>query len=232
MMVSERADKSGWNREYWLRPWPRHAIRISTLPHSEIKQNMNKPSDPHPQHIDAILREADLLHTPEQISLAYDRVAAAITETLTGNPGRYANPLFLVVPIGGFFPGAEIISRLDFPLEVDYIHATRYRGGTTGGELEFPVRPRTSLQGRPVIIIDDILDEGLTLAAIVDFCRTAGASEVFSAVLAEKKHHRKPAIQHADFTGLTVEDRYVFGCGMDYKGYLRNVTGIYAVKGL
>jgi len=194
---------------------------------------MNIPFPPPPHtHIDEVLREADLLYTPAQVASAYDRIAASITETLTKNLGRYPDPLILVVPIGGIFPGAQIISRLDFPLEVDYLHATRYQGGTTGREIEIPVRPRAPLRGRPVVIIDDILDEGLTLAAVVDFCWAAGACQVLSAVLAEKKHDRKPAIQHADFTGLVVEDRYVFGCGMDYKEYLRNVTGIYAVKGM
>jgi hypoxanthine phosphoribosyltransferase len=83
-----------------------------------------------------------------------------------------------------------------------------------------------------VLLIDDILDEGITLGAIIDFCKQEGAQAVYSAVLVEKQHNRKPLVQHADFSGLIVEDRYVFGCGMDYKGYLRNISGIHAVKGL
>jgi len=192
---------------------------------------MSPPTTPPPlppEQVDKILREADLLCTPEEVESAYDRIAVAITETL----GRTGNPLILIVPIGGVFPAAEIISRLDFALEVDYIHATRYRGDTTGKDLHFLARPQASLEGRTIIVIDDILDEGPTLAAILEFCKKSGAHKVYSAVLAEKRHNRKPTIQHADFTGLTVEDRYVFGCGMDYKGYLRNVRGIYAVKGL
>nr|VFK62008.1 MAG: hypoxanthine phosphoribosyltransferase [Candidatus Kentron sp. UNK]VFK70335.1 MAG: hypoxanthine phosphoribosyltransferase [Candidatus Kentron sp. UNK] len=181
-----------------------------------------------PEQIDRILREADLLYTPDQIDNAYDRIAATITKTL----GRHRNPLILAVPIGGLFASSEIISRLDFALEVDYIHATRYRGDTTGKDLRFLAGPRISLEDRTVIIIDDILDEGETLAGILDFCRENGAHEVYSAVLVEKDHDRKSTIRCADFTGLMVEDRYVFGCGMDYKGYLRNVRGIHAVKGL
>nr|VFJ66231.1 MAG: hypoxanthine phosphoribosyltransferase [Candidatus Kentron sp. FW] len=180
-----------------------------------------------PEQIDRILHEADLLCTPEEIESAYDRIATAITRTL----GRTSNPLILTVPIGGLFPAAEIISRLDFPLEVDYIHATRYRGDTTGKDLHFLARPQISLNGRTVIVIDDILDEGPTLAGILDFCKQNGAHRVYSAVLVEKQRDRG-GIRHADFTGLIVENRYVFGCGMDYKGYLRNVPGIYAVKGL
>nr|VFK32004.1 MAG: hypoxanthine phosphoribosyltransferase [Candidatus Kentron sp. MB]VFK35030.1 MAG: hypoxanthine phosphoribosyltransferase [Candidatus Kentron sp. MB]VFK77120.1 MAG: hypoxanthine phosphoribosyltransferase [Candidatus Kentron sp. MB] len=181
-----------------------------------------------PEQIDKVFDEADLLYGPEEIESAYDRIAAAITETL----GRYSNPLVLAAPTGGLFPATEIISRLDFALEVDYIHVTRYRGDITGNELHFLARPQTSLRDRTIIVIDDILDEGPTLTAILDFCRESGAQKVYSAVLVEKDHDRKTGILHADFTGLVVQDRYVFGCGMDYKGYLRNVRGIYAVKGL
>jgi hypoxanthine phosphoribosyltransferase len=86
------------------------------------------------------------------------------------------------------------------------------------------------LRDRTVLVVDDILDEGLTLAAIVDFCRQQGARAVYSAVLVEKVHDRKSAAVEADFIGIKVEDRYVFGYGMDYHGYLRNVRGIYAVS--
>nr|VFJ88954.1 MAG: hypoxanthine phosphoribosyltransferase [Candidatus Kentron sp. LFY] len=182
--------------------------------------------------IDEILRQADLLCTPDDIRSAYDRMATAITTTITETLGRYGNPLILVVPIGGLFPAAQIISRLDFPLEVDYIHATRYRGDITGKDVHLLARPRIPLKGRSIIVIDDILDEGPTLAGILDFCNESGAHKVYSAVLAEKKRAREPGVQHADFTGVTIEDRYVFGCGMDYKGYLRNVPGIHSVKGL
>lgn len=83
-----------------------------------------------------------------------------------------------------------------------------------------------------MLIIDDILDEGHTLAAIVEYCRDAGAENVYTAVLLDKQHDRKayPGMR-ADFTGLDVEDRYIFGYGLDYKGYWRNAAGIFALKG-
>jgi len=140
--------------------------------------------------------------------------------------------LTLAVMLGGLIPAARLLDRLDFPLDVDYIHATRYRGEIRGTELQWRARPSAELRDRVVLIVDDILDEGLTLAGIVDYCRSAGAAEIYTAVLVDKQHDRKPAIQRADFTGLRVEDRYVFGYGMDYKGYLRNAPGIFAVKGL
>jgi hypoxanthine phosphoribosyltransferase len=130
---------------------------------------------------------------------------------------------------GGFVPGARLVTRLEFPLWIDYIHATRYREKTTGADLRWLKRPGLPLNGRSVLVVDDILDEGITLAEIVEFCKNEGAKEVRSAVLCRKIHDRSNGFM-ADYIGLDVEDRYVFGYGMDYKGYLRNVPGIYAVN--
>jgi hypoxanthine phosphoribosyltransferase len=182
---------------------------------------------PSSRDIDEVLAEADLLHGDAEVQRALDRMAAQITERLAD-----ANPLVLVVMVGGVIPAAELLARLDFPLELDYLHVTRYRGATRGGELHWLVRPLQSLADRVVLVADDILDEGLTLHEILGYCRGAGAREVYSAVLVEKQRARDPRIRTADFTGLPVVDRYVFGYGMDYKGYLRNVRGIYAVRGL
>ena len=132
---------------------------------------------------------------------------------------------------GGLIVTGLLLSKLDFPLQQDYIHATRYRGETSGGDLDWITEPRHSLSGRHVLIVDDILDEGLTLAAIVDYCRNAGAVSVDTVVLVEKIHDRKQGIQ-ANYVGLKTEDRYLFGYGMDYKGYLRNAPGIFAVNDL
>ena len=170
--------------------------------------------------------EADCLCTKPQVDAALDRVAAEIT-------ARYqdSHPLILCVMNGGLIVTSELLLRLDFPLEYDYLHASRYRGATRGGELHWKAEPSIPLQGREVLVVDDILDEGYTLAAIVEHCRAQGAASVASVVLVEKRHERKHGIQ-ADFVGLEVEDRYVFGYGMDYKGQLRNAPGIFAVKGM
>jgi len=170
--------------------------------------------------------EADCLYTAEQVEAALDRLAAQIT-------ARYENrdPLILCVMNGGLIATAGLLRRMDFPLQSDYLHATRYRGETRGGELHWLREPGHPLQGRAVIVVDDILDEGYTLAAIVDHCRAQGAASVESVALVEKQHARKQGIA-ADYVGLMVEDRYVFGYGMDYKDYLRNAPGIFAVKGL
>ena len=178
---------------------------------------------------DQVLRqirdEAAILHGPEAVAKALDRMAEEIAAALDGTL-----PIVLCVLNGGIIPAGRLLSRLAFPLETDYLHATRYRGETRGSqEIAWLCKPHLPLQGRTVLLIDDILDEGHTLKAIIEFCRDAGAAKVYSAVLVEKCHTRRVAGMNADFVGLAVEDRYVFGCGMDYKGYLRNLNGIFTL---
>jgi len=135
----------------------------------------------------------------------------------------------LVVMNGGLIPAGLLLPRLAFPLKVDYLHATRYRERTFGTDLKWIKEAEEPLAGRHLLVIDDILDEGHTLAAILEHCRAAGAAEVLSAVLLKKEHGRSIGLE-ADFTGLQVPDRYLFGYGMDYGGYWRNAPGIFALK--
>ena len=172
----------------------------------------------------AISANAVCLHGPEAVQRALDRMAEAITAELGDS-----FPVILCVLTGGIIPTGHIMTRLSFPLETDYLHATRYRGETSGEEVHWLSKPGTSLQGRTVLIIDDILDEGHTLAQVLEFFREEGAREVYTAVLIEKLHDRRVPGVAADFIGLQVDDRYVFGFGMDYKHYLRNLNGIYAL---
>jgi hypoxanthine phosphoribosyltransferase len=173
-----------------------------------------------------VLQEADELYSAAEVNSAFDSLAARLTEALAER-----NPLFLCVLTGGIIPMGQLLTRLYFPLELDYLHATRYRGETRGRDLQWVARPQTPLQGRVVVVVDDILDEGHTLAAILDYCRQEGAAAVYSVVLVDKHHDRRVPGLEADFHGLVVEDRYVFGQGMDYKGYHRNLPGIHAVRG-
>jgi hypoxanthine phosphoribosyltransferase len=121
---------------------------------------------------------------------------------------------------------------MQFPLEFDFIQVTRYRNTTQGGEIEWRVKPNAEMAGRHVLIIDDIFDEGITLQEIVRFCRNEKAADVKVAVLAYKKRKRRIKDVVADYIGVDVPDRYVFGCGMDYQGYFRNMNGIYALSEL
>lgn len=175
--------------------------------------------------IQNVFEKADCLHDLHAIEIALDKMSTAITKKL-----KDANPLILCVMVGALIPAGHLLTRLNFPLEVDYIHATRYRDQTRGGDLHWLVEPRQSLKNRTVLVIDDILDGGITLAAIIDYCQQAGASEVLTAVMVNKVREREPGGEFIpDFVGLETEDRYLFGFGLDYKGYLRNAPGIYAV---
>ena len=177
------------------------------------------------EDFEAIYARAAQLADRATVEQALDRMAGEISRDLGGR-----NPLVLAVMIGGLMPTAWLLQRLAFPLQLDYLHASRYRGGTRGGaELDWIARPRTSLAGRVVLVVDDILDEGHTLAAILDDCRTHGAAEVRSAVLVEKLHERRSAGLQADYTGLRVADRYLFGCGMDYHEHHRQHAAVYAL---
>lgn len=168
--------------------------------------------------------DADLLHSAEVVTAALDRLAAAITARLADR-----DPVILIVMHGALIPGGRLLNRLPFPCQVGYLHATRYRGDTRGGELHWIAPPSVPVAGRTVLVVDDIFDEGITLKAILEELRRLGAREVYSAVLVNKLHHRKAALA-VDFVGLEVEDRYVFGAGMDYHERLRNLPAIYAVK--
>ena len=178
-----------------------------------------------PEHIRHVFAKSTCLYTKAEVDAALDRLSTEISYQL-GN----SNPIFLCVVVGGMVALGNLLPRMDFPLEVDYIHATRYRNTTVGHELTWKALPSTALKGRTVIIVDDILDGGVTLDGIVKHCEAEQAASIHTAVLVEKEGTRLPeGLARADFCGMSVEDRYVFGYGMDYKGYLRNAPGIYAV---
>jgi hypoxanthine phosphoribosyltransferase len=183
-----------------------------------------RPSAPEPAAIARVRAGAEEIHTPAAVSAALDRMAEAVGRTLGDSC-----PIVLAVMTGGAVPAVRLMRRFDFLHEFDYVHATRYAGTTRGGDIEWLARPRLSLRGRAVLIVDDILDEGHTLKAIQDLCRDSGASALHVAVLTRKLHDRCVPGVTADFVGLEVPDRYVFGVGMDYHEYLRQLDGIYAL---
>ncbi len=170
-----------------------------------------------------VLQRADCLYRAPEVETAIDGMAAAISHALAGK-----DPIAVCLMNGGVVPFGKLLPRLNFPLHMDYVHATRYGQRLKGGELEWLAGPFVPARGRTVLLIDDILDEGTTLAAIEARYRADRAAAVYKAVLVKKDRPRRLAIE-ADFVGLTVPDRYVFGYGMDYKGYLRNAAGIYAL---
>lgn len=170
-----------------------------------------------------VMQQAVCLHDRNRVEAAYQQIAEQINRDMAGG-----DVIALCIMNGGLVPAGMLLPRLDFQLRVDYLHASRYRERTHGDELQWRVEPSQSLAGKDLLIIDDILDEGFTLDAILRFCHDQEAASVKAAVLVEKLHDRgiRPPV---DYIGLQVPDRYVFGCGMDYKGFWRNAPGIYAV---
>ncbi len=168
---------------------------------------------------------ASCLYTAEEVDTTIQTMAQAIINEL-----QHLNPIVLPVMIGGVVLAGKLIPQLPFAMQIDYVHATRYQSGTAGQTLNWIKKPTKSLQDKTVLLIDDILDEGITLAAIIDYCYEVGANKVYTAVLAEKQLNKPKPLEKADFTGLTLPNRYVFGVGMDYREYHRNLAGIYALN--
>ena len=173
----------------------------------------------------AFLENSDCVASAQDVQAAVDRVAAQIEGRLAS-----AYPLVLAVMGGAVVFAGQILPRLRFPLDFDYIHASRYGAQTRGASVEWRVTPPESVKGRTVLVLDDILDGGDTMAAIRERMRALGAAQFFCAVLVEKILDRAKPIA-ADFVGLSIADRFVFGYGMDAKGYWRNLPEIRAMKG-
>ncbi len=178
------------------------------------------------EQIQEVHQKATQLFSMQQIESALDKMAQDIHDDLHDK-----NPVVLCVMVGGLIPLGHLLVRLQFPLEVDYVHATRYQGATQGGALHWRAKPNTDLANRTVLIVDDILDGGVTLSEIISEIKAMGASEVKTAVLVDKHHEREETgLKQADYTGLEVDDHFIYGYGMDYQEYLRNVPGIYVVS--
>lgn len=171
----------------------------------------------------AVAGRAELLVSGAEMERILDRLAQSITQVLAER-----DPVVLCVMNGAVIAVGRLLPRLGFPLTLDYVHATRYRGATSGGSLQWLHRPAASVRSRHVLVVDDILDEGVTLDAVVRVCREDGATHVHSTVLVEKMRERTCDFT-ADFVGVRLPDRYLFGYGLDYKDYFRNADGVYAV---
>lgn len=171
------------------------------------------------------LEESDLVASADQVQAAIVRLAAEIERSLSGS-----YPLVLVVMGGAVVFAGQLLPRLHFPLDVDYIHATRYGASTQGAGISWRVMPAEEVRGRSVLVVDDILDGGETMRAIRDKLHEQGAAAFHCAVLVEKILER-PKPLRPDFVGLRIPDRFVFGCGMDAKGFWRNLPEIRAMRG-
>lgn len=171
-----------------------------------------------------LFEQSELVHGEEVVGQAIRQLAMQINAEL-----QDSMPVVMCVMGGAVVFAGQLLPRLDFPLEFDYVQASRYHNKTEGQQLVWKVMPGDYLHGRTVLLLDDILDQGHTLAAIREKCLEQGAARVVIAVLVEKELAQPKPIQ-ADFVGLKVPDRYVFGCGMDVYGWWRNLPAIYALR--
>lgn len=169
--------------------------------------------------------DAVVVATESEVQSAYDRLASAL------QPIVFADDCVLLgVLMGGLIPMARLSSMLTGDYSMDYCQVTRYRGATRGGDLEWLQAPRTDLRGKTVLLVDDIFDEGVTLEYVARKCGELGARRVITTVLVRKRHDRIRTELRPDLVGLEVDDRYVFGCGMDYRHRWRHLPAIYALK--
>lgn len=171
------------------------------------------------------LAHADLLHGRAELDAAIAAMGKKIDAALQGE-----RAIFLTVMNGALIFAGQLALSIRTDLEFDYVHATRYRGATTGSELHWLREPQVSLTDRVVLLVDDILDEGHTLKAVREDCYRRGARKVLIASLCTKRHNRLAEGIAADFNGIELPDRYVFGFGMDYHEQGRNLPGIYALR--
>ena len=174
-----------------------------------------------------ILDKSKLLISKDQLYLSFDNIAFDITLQL-----KDSNPIVICVMNGGLMFTSELLKRLRFPLQLDYVHASRYGENITPeSTLNWKKYPSIDLLDRNIILVDDVLDGGVTFARIRDYCLEKGAKSVNTVVMVDKKVDRDPAgLKSADFSCVSVGDEYIFGFGLDYKGYWRNLPGIYALK--
>jgi hypoxanthine phosphoribosyltransferase len=178
-----------------------------------------------PEFIRQVQARATLLVSKETIDTTFTRLAHEVTEVL-----EHKNPIIITLMTGGLFTTSELCLKLKFPLQMDYIHATRYEGKLSGAALQWRKEPSLDLHERNILLIDDILDGGITLKRAQEYCLEKGAHKAYTLALLDKVAARLPeGLGKADFTGLEIPNEYVFGYGLDYYHYLRNVAGIYAV---
>jgi hypoxanthine phosphoribosyltransferase len=182
----------------------------------------------HDERARALLANAREIVNPEQVQAAVRHVADRLNERF-GKDGDPAFPLVLGVMGGAVVFTGHLLPQLDFPLEFDYIHVSRYGDEDRGGQIVWKVIPRQNVAGRTIVVVDDILDEGETLAHVKQRLLDMGAAEVIVAVFADKDLGRKKPIQ-ADLVGLTVPNDFVVGFGMDVYGYWRNLPGLWIIR--
>jgi len=204
--------------------WPAQALHQSNNRHKTLSTKANKPEPfaPDPQ---ALLQHSSLLLDSSEVQAAIDRWSVAVAARLN-RLQRGVPVIALVIMRGGMQPAVWLLQRLSQPLVIDSVQVTRYHNSTRGEHLDWRLRPAVSVEGNAVLLIDDIFDEGHTMAAIKAWCLQQGAAEVITTAMVCKQHDRGLARDWLDLHAFTVADDYVFGCGMDIHGQWRHLPEI------
>lgn len=182
------------------------------------------PNQQNPEHW---INNSTVVHDDTAVEVALQQMVEKITQLIEGSLQNQP-VILLCVMNGGLYLAGQLMARLKLPMRLDYVQANRYHQGLQGESIRWSRLPALDLNQQTVLVVDDILDEGITLAEVVQHCQQAGAKNVLTAVLTEKDNGLKKPIQ-ADFVGLSVPNEYVFGCGMDVYGWWRNLSHIRAL---
>jgi len=177
------------------------------------------------QELQEIKENSDLIFSASQIKTAVEKMGLEMEARI-----QHKNAILLCVMNGGIIVTSDLLRCMDCDVRLDYLQVARYRDKTVGGSLHWLKEPQFSMENQTIVLVDDIYDEGYTMEELVSYCKKHGAKEVVTAVLLFKKKTSQQVGLKPDIYGLEVEDRYVYGYGMDYKGYLRNVPAIYAIS--
>ncbi|MFK7794270.1 MAG: hypoxanthine-guanine phosphoribosyltransferase [Gammaproteobacteria bacterium] len=177
------------------------------------------------QQLQQVKENSDLVFSASQIKTAVEKMGLELEAKIQDK-----NAILICVMNGGIIMMSDLLRSMDCDVRLDYLQVARYRDKTVGGSLHWLKEPQLSLEDQTVVLVDDIYDEGYTMEELVSYCTKHGAKEVITAVLLLKKKLTPQVGLKPDVFGLEVTDRYVYGYGMDYKGYLRNVPAIYAIS--
>ena len=173
-----------------------------------------------------ILAKAECLYDRIAIDNAINNIAQEMNHKL-----KDLAPIFLCVMNGALIFMGQLLVKLNFNLQLDYIHVSRYRGEMHSSNMHWFAKPSVTLKDRNIVIVEDILDSGLTIAGISDYCSQEGAKSIFTCALIDKDCERdSDGIKTVDFAGLKIENKFLIGFGLDYQGFFRNLPGIYAVN--
>jgi len=175
--------------------------------------------------IDDIIKDSKILYSCDEIKVAISTIADEINEYFV----EAENNITVLPVMKGALPFAgHLIPLLSFNTNIEYIHVTRYHQNIGIQNCDWLYKPHISvIKNKDILVLDDILDEGITLLNINNELKSMGARSIMTAVLFNKIINKKKSTL-ADFGGLEVPNNYVYGFGLDFKGVGRNLPNLYS----